>query len=287
MDETDGWKLRDLTQKGDENKLSKKTSQIRDAPMRKIVKVVRDVDNDDDDDDDNDDGDKDNDNDGADDDVDSTFVFEKVHSTHFDLPPLKPVAKLSEPDVEQEEDERLDEQESGQQVASFFDPIMQLFNFDGMFDWLSNLRKAEEAKVADDADDAAVEEKPAVEPAVSWLSYLNRYPFNLVLDYFLSGNDAYESDGQSDGGGAATGDDVDAAADERHERKPLTTEHFEELLLSIPSFVPNYTNVADIDCKRMGQIFQRQVRGQKLWALQSKRRLESFKIGNLICFSKF
>lgn len=255
VDITDAWKLRDLTHKGDENKLSSNKPQFRDVPMRKIVRVVRVTDDESDDDggaDDDDDDDDDTDNDSAED-----FVFEKVHTTHFDLP-LKPVAKLSSPDVEQDEDERQDDQENTEKVSSFFEPVFKIQN--DLLGWFSSVRKAEEAKDANIATEAEVE--PASEP-ISWLSYLNRYPFNIVLDRFLADNDDYDGE---------RNDSEEQHVNEDHkqtDRQPLTTENFEELLLSIPSFIPNYTNVADIDCKRMGQIFQRQVRGQKLWALQS------------------
>lgn len=261
VDITDAWKLRDLAHKGDENKLSSSKPQFRDIPMRKIVKIVRVTDDESDDDGvvgtdgDDDDDDDDNDNDSADD-----FVFEKVHTTHFDLP-LKPVAKLGSPDVEQDEDERQDDQENTEKVSSFFEPVLKIQN--DLFGWLSTVRKAEEAK-DENAAIAADEVETSSEP-VSWLSYLNRYPFNIVLDKFLADNDDYD-------GGKNDSDEQQQQANEEHkhsDRQPLTTENFEELLLSIPSFIPNYTNVADIDCKRMGQIFQRQVRGQKLWALQS------------------
>lgn len=256
VDITDGWKLRDLTHKGDENKLSSNKPQFRDVPMRKIVRVVRVTDDESDDDGvvgaDDDDDDDDTDNDSAED-----FVFEKVHTTHFDLP-LKPVAKLSSPDVEQDEDERQDDQENTEKVSSFFEPVFKIQN--DLYGWFSTVRKAEEAKDENIATDAEVE--TSSEP-VSWLSYLNRYPFNIVLDKFLADNDDYD-------GGRNDSDEQHVNEDHKQtDRQALTTENFEELLLSIPSFIPNYTNVADIDCKRMGQIFQRQVRGQKLWALQS------------------
>lgn len=262
---TDAWKLRDLSHKGDENKLSSSKPQFRDVPMRKIVRVVRVTDDESDDDGvvgaDDDDDDDDTDNDSADD-----FVFEKVHTTHFDLP-LKPVAKLSSPDVEQDEDERQDDQENTEKVSSFFEPVFKIQS--DILGWFSTVRKAEEAKDENSATEAEVE--TSSEP-ISWLSYLNRYPFNIVLDKFLADNDDYD-------GGRNDSEDQHASDDHKQtDRQALTTENFEELLLSIPSFIPNYTNVADIDCKRMGQIFQRQVRGQKLWALQSMCEiLEKFK----------
>jgi Nose resistant-to-fluoxetine protein, N-terminal domain len=60
--------------------------------------------------------------------------------------------------------------------------------------------------------------------------------------------------------------------DEDHEPPPpkpiISYEQFQKLLLQLPSFVPNYTNIFNIDCKRQGQIFERQLRAHKTWTLQ-------------------
>lgn len=264
LDVTDGWKLRDLSsQKNDEKNVTSKKTMFRDLPMKKIVKIVKVID-DDDDEDDNDDDDDDDKNSNEE---ESKFVFEKVHSTHFDLP-LKPVAKLSQPDVEQDENEEKDENESEQQVSSFFDPIYSFTSGifgstdddddgdKGFFQWLKSFRKTEDAK-EETVEEDTEEESP------SWLSYLNRKPFSFVLHYFY-GDDDGETDAEKHNEQHVSDRDVTP------EREPLTTQKFEDLMLNIPSFIPNYTKIDDIDCKRMGQIFLRQVRGQKLWALQSK-----------------
>lgn len=64
----------------------------------------------------------------------------------------------------------------------------------------------------------------------------------------------------------ATGEPKKAAKGKQ--KIAVSPEDFEKLLLNLPSFVPNYTRVQNLDCRRQGQIFQRQLRGQKLWALQ-------------------
>lgn len=43
-----------------------------------------------------------------------------------------------------------------------------------------------------------------------------------------------------------------------------------ELILQVPNFVPNYTKAEDSICQQHGKIFLRQLRGHKLWALQSE-----------------
>lgn len=62
----------------------------------------------------------------------------------------------------------------------------------------------------------------------------------------------------------------------KNEKKPkktkeelhLAQKQFEKLLLNLPSFVPDYTKVKNLECQKQGEVFQRQLRGQKLWALQ-------------------
>ncbi|KAL1402380.1 hypothetical protein pipiens_019783 [Culex pipiens pipiens] len=52
------------------------------------------------------------------------------------------------------------------------------------------------------------------------------------------------------------------------QRIEISPEDFESLLLRIPSFVPDYSRLKNNECRRQGQIFQRQLRGKRLWALQ-------------------
>lgn len=50
----------------------------------------------------------------------------------------------------------------------------------------------------------------------------------------------------------------------------ITLSELNDLLLLVPSFVPNFTAVQDPLCQQHGKIFLRQLRGYKLWALQSE-----------------
>jgi len=43
-----------------------------------------------------------------------------------------------------------------------------------------------------------------------------------------------------------------------------------DAILRVPTFVPNFTNVENPECQQHGKIFLRQLRGYKLWALQSE-----------------
>lgn len=270
------WKLRDLTPQKDAltgTPIAAKSSKTmyKEMPMRKIARIVKDT-NSKDEDEDGVDGDQQED--GGGDVEETTYAFEKVHSTHFDLP-LKPVAKLSKPDVEMEEEEEKEEAESGDQVSSFLDPLLEITSSillksdpdePGWWEWLRSLRKTEEDnmqhKKKNDEPSAADETIDVDSP--SWWSYLNRIPFKLIYEFLVTNVQSIRE---------AVELDVIEAAQETSEaaeqpREPLSSQHFENLLLTVSSFVPNYTTVESIDCRRMGQIFQRQVRGQKMWALQ-------------------
>lgn len=250
-----GWKLRDLSQKNDENKAVPKKPVFRDIPMRKVINIERlkvksDERSGEADDDDDDDDDKKND-----------FSFERVRTTHFDLP-LKPVITLSNPDVEQEEEERKEGAIETQEVASWFSylPSFNIFGekdedenseSSGIFGWLLGWFGNDDDEPSRDKD---------ADDETSWFSYLKSLTELLSFDEAPSTDDTNKR----------RRDKPQVVVPEK--REPLTAQSFENLLLSLPSFIPNYNKISDIDCKRMGQIFQRQVRGQKLWALQSINR---------------
>lgn len=274
----DAFQLRDPTQKVDVTaaagggKSRPARTAYKDIPMRRITRVVHDIDPDEqldvdgqpiDSDDESDDGSEDS---GQ----RETYAFEKVHSTHFDLPPPRPVTTLSQPDIEQDAEEAQEEAESSEQVSSVVDPVWQVAELVGEWvpstlldnldvsQWLQMFQKtpAEEPKDSGSNEDATVEDSTP-----GFWSYLDRKPFNILLKYIGQEHLLDRADGD-----ANSAEDASSA----EQRQPLSVHHFENLLLTVPSFVPNYTNVENIECRRMGQIFQRQVRGEKLWALQSK-----------------
>lgn len=43
-----------------------------------------------------------------------------------------------------------------------------------------------------------------------------------------------------------------------------------DAILRVPTFVPNFTAIENLECQQHIKIFLRQLRGHKLWALQSK-----------------
>lgn len=250
----DGWKLRDLSQKNDENKVLPKKPIFRDMPMKKVVKIDRIKVN-------SDESSEDDEATVSNDDED--FTFEKVHTTHFDSP-LKPVITLNNPDVEQDEEERIEEAIDTEKVASWLSllPSLPIFSdktedesaqqeSSGYFGWFTRVNN----KLTDNSTDDDIKDADGND----WFSYLKSLNF---LTELLTSDDGSNSDNTVKHRDKS--DDVVTG-----EREPLSTQSFENLLLSIPSFIPNYTKINDVDCRRMGQIFLRQVRGQKLWALQS------------------
>lgn len=260
VDVSNGWKLRELTQKNDENKVLPKKPIFRDMPMKKVVKIEA-INNDESV------NNKELDDDATTNDEDD-FTFEKVHTTHFDVP-IKPVITLTNPDVEQEEEERIEVSDDTEKVASWLShlPNFHLFSETVVnesskqdeednepstyFGWITRA-KNKLIDISTDEDTAGAEE-------IDWFSYLKS--FNILTELLIS------DDANGDNDDSKNHKKSDELVPEK--REPLTTQSFENLLLTIPSFIPNYTKISDIDCKRMGQIFQRQVRGQKLWALQS------------------
>lgn len=111
----------------------------------------------------------------------------------------------------------------------------------------------------------AVPDLEEKESDASWRSYLNRKPFS----YFFDFEDEEQSEDEKRDTEPEKGTPVDMKK-AKTRTGPMSTDDFEEILAYIPSFVPNYTSIENIDCRRQGQIFHRQLRGQKLWAFQSE-----------------
>lgn len=202
---------------------------------------------------------------------DKNFVFEKVRPSHYDTSKVRP--KVTHPDVEQDEKEDEELKEEEKFVESFLSPLWRLTSGQksssqnveqklSFFESFNFFGKSEENQ----KDQASAEKSAQDEPTAkqNWLSAFDIKPFSIIFDYFRDENNSLHLDN-------APRDDAEQDDDLiEKSRSPLTTETFEELLLKIPSFVPNYTKIENANCRRLGQIFLRQIRGQKLWAVQSK-----------------
>lgn len=64
-------------------------------------------------------------------------------------------------------------------------------------------------------------------------------------------------------------DRLKQVTDALHRRNLLKSE-FDDFYAFLPTFAPNFTRVKNPECRRHGQILLRQLRGTKLWALNSK-----------------
>lgn len=62
---------------------------------------------------------------------------------------------------------------------------------------------------------------------------------------------------------------MDKMTDMLYRRNMLISE-FEDLYAFLPTFAPNFSRIHNPECRRHGQILLRQLRGTKLWALNSK-----------------
>ncbi|XP_055914388.1 uncharacterized protein LOC129947740 [Eupeodes corollae] len=103
--------------------------------------------------------------------------------------------------------------------------------------------------------------KPAPEPkpadtGIDWMSYLNRWPFNSLFPIGKPEKKISLPRSEDSSHRYASG------------AEPMSQDHFESLLHTVPGFVVNASHVSDIECKQQMQIFHRQLRGNKFWTLQ-------------------
>lgn len=102
--------------------------------------------------------------------------------------------------------------------------------------------------------------------AKTWLSYLNRWPFNALFNIGQPAKPIrMPRGGREPKQTTASAEDVDP-----DDGAPIMSqENFETVLHTLPSFVVNPTQVDNTECRQQLQIFGRQLRGNKLWTLQS------------------
>lgn len=119
----------------------------------------------------------------------------------------------------------------------------------GIINWLKSWRSASK----EDGDDD--EPPPAKSEGSGWLGYLNRWPFNVLVPF---GKTKKIRLPKCDGAPADYG------------AEPLSEEHFESLLHTMPGFVVNVAKVSDPECRQQLKVFHHQLRGNKLWPIQSE-----------------
>lgn len=121
----------------------------------------------------------------------------------------------------------------------------------GIINWLRSWRKS--SKEDSDDDDGEDDDSPPKE-SKSWLSYLNRWPFNVLVPFGKSKKIRLPKCDDTSGDSGT---------------EPLSQEHFESLLHTMPGFVVNVQKVSDPECRQQLKVFHHQLRGNKLWPIQS------------------
>lgn len=273
LDSCDGFKLRDRAESSKseiEKQVTRKKNVFKDVPMKKISKIVKiedDYDEDEDEEIDENEENEENDNEKK-----TGYIFEKVHKQNFDIP-KRDIEIVVQKERDEEEDVEIEENK-----INFFgifggsDIIKETTDADkndtstGFFNFFRNIRKTE-----DEIESLDNKKSEFIEESKGWMSYLNRMPFNLIYDFDKKSNVDEETTTQTNNKKDRLVDDEnDDDLKPSKSREPMNVDTFDRLLLEIPSFTPNYSKIHNIDCRRQGQIFQRQLRGQKNWALQSK-----------------
>jgi hypothetical protein len=223
-------------------------------------------------------------NESLEEDEEESFIFKKVRKEHHVIHKREPTPSAETESVEQEEeeeeeDEEIDSSES-KKKTSFFDALKF---------WKTESSEEQE-QIADEEEASCSEKFEKGFPLFQWLKdYIKGQkseeapapvsePVTTSPPSFLSTVMDTVKVFQSTVSKAATVMSETATEnlkfslfDENYEPTPksvITYEEFQKLLLQLPSFVPNYTNIFNIDCKRQGQIFERQLRAHKTWTLQ-------------------
>jgi hypothetical protein len=221
-------------------------------------------------------------NESLEEDEEESFIFKKVRKEHHVIHKREPTPSAEAESVEQEEEEEEEENDSSEnkKKTSFFDSLKF---------WKTESSEEQE-EIADEEEASCSEKFEKGFPLFQWLKdYIKGQkseetpapvsePVTTSTPSFLSTVMDTVKVFQSTVSKAATVMSETATEnlkfslfDENYEPTPksvITYEEFQKLLLQLPSFVPNYTNIFNIDCKRQGQIFERQLRAHKTWTLQ-------------------
>lgn len=118
----------------------------------------------------------------------------------------------------------------------------------GIIDWIQAITSSFKKPTPEPPKPAPVGE--------DWMSYLNRWPFNTLFPIGKPEKKISLPRGADSSGHYSSG------------AEPMSQDHFESLLHTVPGFVVNASHVNDIECKQQMQIFHRQLRGHKFWTLQ-------------------
>lgn len=231
-------------------------------------------------------------------------LFQKVHKVKYDLPSERKkilrqyVAKKYGDTSDDDDDDDDHDQGFIGKVFSFFRGINRLSSTSDDDD------DEDESRTVDEPKQTPVVKEKSVKPVTStqtnekvrepkkrklkgWRAYLEKLPLGPLLDFISEGQSAEEDDDEPTvkivvpkniKPTSKLIEDVKKQVKEKIAEKstrkkkstiaPLPHHEFENLLVNIPSFVPNYTKIQNFECRYQGQIFERQLRGHKPWTLQ-------------------
>lgn len=133
-----------------------------------------------------------------------------------------------------------------------------------IIDWILWLGERTGRLRPDSAEDASAPEPES--SCENWMDYLNRWPFNSL---FPIGKPPKPIKMPK----VAKKPSKDISKADEGSEEPMSQESFDNLLHNLPNFIVKPHEVQDPECREQLQIFQRQLRGHKLWTLQSKFKL--------------
>lgn len=133
-----------------------------------------------------------------------------------------------------------------------------------IIDWILWLGERTGRLRPDSAEDTSAPEPES--SGENWMDYLNRWPFNSL---FPIGKPPKPIKMPK----VAKKPSKDISKVDEGSEEPMSQESFDNLLHNLPNFIVKPHEVQDPECREQLQIFQRQLRGHKLWTLQSKFKL--------------
>lgn len=149
----------------------------------------------------------------------------------------------------------------------------------GIIDWLMWLGE-KTGRLREATTESEEENTSAAESSIeSWLDYFNRWPFNSLFPIGKPPKPISMPKSSSTKSSRKRATSA-AAGDEASHEETMSQESFDTLIRTLPNFVLNPSEISNTECRQQMQIFERQLRGHKLWTLQSKSKsnLHSIKL---------
>ncbi|KNC25327.1 hypothetical protein FF38_02523 [Lucilia cuprina] len=170
-----------------------------------------------------------------------------------------------------ETDESIKSKKSSKESRERSDSKEETTKSNGIIDWIMWLGERTGRLRADPTESEEENVSAAESSGENWLDYFNRWPFNSLFPIgkppkpisMPKSSPTKSSKKRSDtsAGGGSDGDDASL-------EQAMSQESFDILIRTLPNFVMKPSEVSETECRQQLQIFQRQLRGHKLWTLQ-------------------